>query len=1244
MLQSENPAELDKIFLRLYDDSISSSPQWWGSYDPDNFISWYAVTNYWEDFAENIAVWGGARDSIGCLYEAIDLAQVGKPLMLEKYLFAMKYFRSQINGRDVLYIYSNSNTAYSRDTLPARFDMFTGQLTFLNTGDKIIDFIYNGEGRLVEVRTRDLTPTERVLFTADNDQNGLLNFSEWWDARGRLYSCLGAVNGGTDPTKPAYVKELDFNADGFIDSADVTILNGLEPSSIYNVSASLFGASGDNSNIKIYAGGYIKITMPDGRVIGGKIGDYMTFQTNVYWKITTRAGDSLDVFEIYQQQGDSKVLLAKRFYDTQNRLIADMTATGGPIRVGIKDYTYRTKTIFTISSVTPNDLLKDITLENISIYAQGEKVVYLYDSQHNFEDIPLFCMTDPQMFADQPILTVYYQTSENNKISSWHYQGVPQGIFIVNGDADIASLITDSTNRTPENINNLIQGGDDVFLMMGQMVIVLGRSLYYGYNSSTGTLNFFDANTGEAVASVPYPVADRVIIDNEEYEIRIENGILSLIPPILYEYSVSLFGSSGDGSNVKIYDNGHIKITMRDGRIIEGYLGDYMTFQTNVYWKITTRADGSLDIFEIYQQQGDEKVLLAKRFYNEKNQIMADMTATGGPIRIGIKDYTYRTKTIFAIATDNPNQLLKDLNLENIWDYSAQEKTVYLYDDTQNFEDVPLFAMTDPQMFADQPVITLYYQTGDDKKINAWQYRDRREYIFIVNNGADVASLLQDTNRTSENINTLIQNGDDISLLGGQTVTLPEGRSLVYDYDCSNGYLIFFDANTYESIAEVKYPETNVVTIDDKNYKITAGDSIIELKTVFMPFTISVSTSIHGNKDLTITVDGDYNATVTWYGTTYNGRFDPDSMKVIIENPYQWSGTSQWVFKFTDAYSLESFEMAYDYYGRSSTVYKFADDLLMSINSRYESGSYSSISDTAYSYIAINGKSLIISIDTSYSYTSSYSGVTYTGSGQSKTFYAYDVEGIQTAWLYVGNYTYNGKASYYAAYMLYNKEHIARTDVYAYNADPNLMGLIKSADDYQLVDQYTYTKNTTYFEDTSYSWSKRKYSIEYAKDSQGQFIAKKVYDKNWQTYIVVGNPDLLSGEMNDIFIKSYQTINTYNVSYGAAYSYDYNTGQQSYLGYGLIFSKWAKSSDSSYKQITVVVDYPKDSKVKLDGKEYSISIDTAGTVKLIEIIVPVKISPYNPLPLRKAVLKQRQSLLDFVGQSDIEKQRDLLLY
>ena len=671
--------------------------------------------------------------------------------------------------------------------------------------------------------------------------------------------------------------------------------------------------------------------MSDGRVIEGYKEGYLSAGPNVYWKVFVRGDGSLERFEIYQQQGDVKALLAKRFYNGNNRLIVDMSISAGYVRVGLKDYANRSKTVFSINTNDPSSILSGLTMENLDSYSQSGKTMYLYDINAVFENITISAFTDLQFAADQPVITVYYQEGGDNKITSWHYQGRPQGIFITKETVDIASLLMNSEGRTVSNIDSLIQNGNDIFLAMGQTIVVPQRSLWCDYNNSTGFLTFIDSTTYEVVGSVKYPEADRVMIDNEEYKITVENGSLSLILPILYEYSISIFGASGDDSNVKIYNNGYIKITLPDGSVIEGYKGDYLDAGPNVYWKVFVRTDGSLERFEIYQQQGDIKALLAKRFYNETNYLVANMCISAGYIQVGLKDYDNCSKTVFDINTNDPSSILSELTMENLDSYSQSRKIMYLYDSNTAFADIPLSASTDQQLAADQPVITIYYQEGDSDKINSWQLRGMPNCIFAVNGDADIESLITNPiGRTSENINNIVQGGNDIFFSMGQTIVLPQ-RSLWYDYSHSTGFLTFIDATTCEIIGSVKYPEESTLIIDGKKYEIKIDDGILKLEGMFEPLSILASTTTSGNRNLTIAVNKDLNAVVTWNGQIYNGVFDVDNKTIMFTS----SSNLGYEIKFEKTqtgYLLKSITVTSGSpYGKSNTTYNLSSTVLTNI-------------------------------------------------------------------------------------------------------------------------------------------------------------------------------------------------------------------------------------------------------------------------------------------------------------------------
>ncbi len=150
---------------------------------------------------------------------------------------------------------------------------------------------------------------------------------------------------------------------------------------------------------------------------------------------------------------------------------------------------------------------------------------------------------------------------------------------------------------------------------------------------------------------------------------------------------------------------------------------------------------------------------------------------------------------------------------------------------------------------------------------------------------------------------------------------------------------------------------------------------------------------------------------------------------------------------------------------------------------------------------------------------------------------------------------------------------------------------IRSAMDYRIIDRFALVKTERhYLADPREFWNRCQFEITYVKNSAGVFVAGDVYSP-YGRYIVQGKPDILSGESDDILCRGGQ-FNGYNIHYGSTYS-----GVQRY---GLIFSKWTLGPDGTWRETTVVVDYPKNTVVELDGKKYDIKIDLQGNISLSE--------------------------------------------
>ena len=401
------------------------------------------------------------------------------------------------------------------------------------------------------------------------------------------------------------------------------------------------------------------------------------------------------------------------------------------------------------------------------------------------------------------------------------------------------------------------------------------------------------------------------------------------------------------------------------------------------------------------------------------------------------------------------------------------------------------------------------------------------------------------------------------------------------------------------------------------HWKIYKDDqNRVILQKIMTPVNFAVSASPYGSApDLLVSVDENYKATVTYAGQTHTGTYDEKTGQITI-NLDQNQPPSKWTLSISNGSSGLPFLSAFEQnQNGTNSRFEFNQAGLM-IHSSWISGTNYSY-DAYYTYVQIGDKNYIESMTqkghSGYLYWLNASGDSTIAqppllpngySWFSKTFYAYDDKGNTTITVTTGtNQPDNGVATYSAYYSL--SDGVKQVYVSA-NLDKDISELIHSAKDYSVIDQYAMFKTEYY---NGYQMS-----LTYVKDETGIFVPRYVQTGN-KAYIVQGQPDILFPDdtAKDIFILPWQNVNDYSVYYGAAYSYSGDfliAGQQQtpkYLGYGLVFSKWAKKADGTYGQTTVVVDYPKTNKVALDGKLYQISINAQGVVQLgpVMIIDPI---------------------------------------
>lgn len=420
--------------------------------------------------------------------------------------------------------------------------------------------------------------------------------------------------------------------------------------------------------------------------------------------------------------------------------------------------------------------------------------------------------------------------------------------------------------------------------------------------------------------------------------------------------------------------------------------------------------------------------------------------------------------------------------------------------------------------------------------------------------------------------------GDASSFLGK-----PGYGLIFYKQDLSGAWKTGFIEN---------FPAENKVTLDGKLYKVTLDAKGKVLLTVCtIPFALSASTNMDGLKNLTVSVDEDNQAVVKWYSQEYKGVYDPTTDCVTV-SPYAGSA---WVIQIATENGVQSIGSLEQRY--TSANYNYRYKTYFSVDGR--------MSKTVYVYWTPDGQRydyvtdyVMTAIGTQPISTRSESRLNDKLVSTSKEFLSYDARGnnILDAYVYAttdkdGNTTY-GLSSYRmnGACVIY---------LHGDRMSANVFDLVQSAADVKLLDDVAPYREEDYFKDETQS--EYVYSMYFGRNAAGQMVARYYQTADGQTAIVVGEPDLLTSERDDIQI-AYGAVNGYSVYYGET---SYLTGIQG--SYGLIFNK-GEYANGQWKSTSVVVDYPSEKHVTLDGVKHKISIADGGKVQLSACMQPVELA------------------------------------
>ncbi|MFA6601124.1 MAG: hypothetical protein WCU74_08965 [Candidatus Omnitrophota bacterium] len=412
------------------------------------------------------------------------------------------------------------------------------------------------------------------------------------------------------------------------------------------------------------------------------------------------------------------------------------------------------------------------------------------------------------------------------------------------------------------------------------------------------------------------------------------------------------------------------------------------------------------------------------------------------------------------------------------------------------------------------------------------------------------------------------------------------------------------------------------VTLNGTEYEMTLDEyGVLSLEPVVhvVPFELSVSTDIEGNgvQNMSVTVDAEGNAVVSALGETHTGVYDSATGQIRIGIPPVYSSVASidWILNVgtnsDNSRVLTSFETVWKFSDgnqQTTNTYLFRPDgLLLNYESRHFSrldGFVSELRSYSYEYVDIGGQVKPAAVLQSYDWNSREG---YHTSNRQKNLYAYDADGNRYLSVNVNHNFDSIGDRYYASYELTDKE--AMQKVYSYARGVNLYDAVLSAQNYDLIDAAAQVKTVYYYNsDTNFSWEALRFLVQFSKESN-QWKACRVDMPDGTTLIVAGDPDVLRPEGNpgndpdDIRFINGQEMNVAGKTYHVAYQDGWVANTDEYLGYGMIFTEVNWFDPSWFGPMgdpVAAADFP--GNVTLDGKEYEMTIDEQGHLRLNAVV------------------------------------------
>ncbi len=384
--------------------------------------------------------------------------------------------------------------------------------------------------------------------------------------------------------------------------------------------------------------------------------------------------------------------------------------------------------------------------------------------------------------------------------------------------------------------------------------------------------------------------------------------------------------------------------------------------------------------------------------------------------------------------------------------------------------------------------------------------------------------------------------------------------------------------------------------------------------TPFTGFKTAVATTPNGKTDLSVVVNANGSATVTWNQKKYKSNFDFVQGKVVVTIQNTSQTKEELTLSFREEagqFSLKSLKILTQIISGASsrqgeTTMTFKSGELATQTEIIQSGSGANRDQykEVQTYTKVNGKLLLESRMISDKMLGQPNSSTYV----KKDFFQYDQKGNEKIHLTIEGLE-EQRFRMNVSYVASDSVHKTKMTVSTVLSDRAIYDALRSAADYAKLDSAALSKRVDYFADSNLSTLTA--TVDFRKNGSGEFVPEPVYFSNNLYYLVRHAADLFSNESDDIAMKPSQTVNGYQITVKPLYF----SGSQIQKGLEISFSNQAlktvttqvngklKTAQQLTGEVVVLSQYPTENKVKLGGVLYAVNFDAAGNAILKQVTV-----------------------------------------